>query len=376
MEPLVASSSSAVLRPAAAALQSDLAAVLRDGRVLAGQLVSGSTDGQVLLAIGRHHVPAQSDVRLEPGRPFLFRVEETASGVVLHVLDGAGGAEPALLGALREVVAHERPLGEILSALAARIRATADAPGSGRAGASEGALLRSLLTLLGGHVAGEGADGAALRELLARSGLRYESQLLALARAASGPDEAAHAALAARVQGDLKGELLRFFARLGDPGLGEEVARALAGLEAEQLFNVARERAGDPLVWSLVIPDGSRWTTLRLALSARGEREGQGQERHGAGLRLVLGLSLSNTGPLRVDLFLSPEALSVRLLVERADVAERLAADAERIAELLATEGRGVHVSARHASPAEVAFAERPLDIRWLDRHHLMDVQG
>src|SRR6187402_1108853 len=125
MEPIVSTSAQAVLRPAALALQSDLAQLLRDGRLLTGEIVAGPTAGQVLIAIGRHRVPAQSDVRLEPGRAFLFRVEETRSGVVLHVLDGAQEEEPVLLRALREVVAHERPIGAILSELLARARASA-----------------------------------------------------------------------------------------------------------------------------------------------------------------------------------------------------------------------------------------------------------
>ena len=83
MEPLVASTLPAVLRPQATAMQSDLAQILKDGRLVAGEVLPGPSDGNVLLALGRHRVPAQTDVRFEPGRSFLFRVEEADGGVIL-----------------------------------------------------------------------------------------------------------------------------------------------------------------------------------------------------------------------------------------------------------------------------------------------------
>lgn len=374
MEPLVSSSAPAVLRPAAVALQSDLAALLRDGRLLAGELVAGPTDGQVLLAIGRHHVPAHSNVRLDPGRPFLFRVEETRSGIVLHVLDGAQAEEPALLRALRAVVAHERPIGTVLAELLARVRAQAAEPGSPGAPDSRAAgraeLLRTLLALVSAHVATAATDGAGLRQLLQRSGQHYESQLLAAARASPSGE------LSAATQDDLKGQLLRLLRAAGEPALREDLARALAGIEAEQLLNVARERSGEPQVWSLPIHDGAEWSTLRLSFAVRGEREG---EKPGAGrlaLRVVLGLALTHTGPLRIDLLATEEALSVRFLVESEELARRIAADADEIAGALAAEGRSVHVAARRGTPEEVALSERPLDTRYLAEHHLMDVSG
>ncbi len=377
MEPLVSASAAAVVRPAPV-LPSDLALLLRDGRLVAGELLAGPDDGHLLLALGRHRVPAQSDVRLEPGRTFLFRVEETRAGVVLHVLDGAPAAEPDLLRALRAVVAHERPLGEILSDLAARLRAQAALP-EGAAPGRDAPLARALVLLLAAHAAGGeggelpgGAGGASLlRELLERAGLRYEARLLAAARAGPGAEAAAH------VAGDLKGELLRALRAFSDPGLREEVGRALAGLEAEQLLNVARERAGEPTVWSLPIPDADgRWSTLHLSVH---EREGGGERQDGgkdAPLRVVLGLSLRHTGPLRVDLLALGASLSVRFLVESEALARRIAADAEEIAALLAAEGRSVQVAARAGSPDEIAAARGSLDTRFLAEHRLMDVSG
>ena len=73
MEPLVASTLPAVLRPSAAALQSDLAAVLRDGRLLAGDVLIGPHEGSVTLASS------------EVCRHQALRVGQQAYGIQYHV---------------------------------------------------------------------------------------------------------------------------------------------------------------------------------------------------------------------------------------------------------------------------------------------------
>ena len=48
--------------------------------------------------------------------------------------------------------------------------------------------------------------------------------------------------------------------------------------------------------------------------------------------RVVLGVSFTNTGPIRVDLLRTESVLSVRLLVTREHVAQRIREDAEELA--------------------------------------------
>src|SRR5262245_66532476 len=90
MEPILSSSAAAVIRTTAAAQEGDLSAVLRQGRVLVGEVLQASPGGELLLAIGRYRVPAQSDVRLEAGEHLLLRVAASDDGIELLVLGDAG----------------------------------------------------------------------------------------------------------------------------------------------------------------------------------------------------------------------------------------------------------------------------------------------
>ena len=365
MEPIVASQAPHVIRPAASAVKADLAAVLKDGRILAGQVLQSPGDGSVMIAIGRHQIPAESNLQLEPGQHFLLRVQNFGDGILLHLLGYGDPEEAALLAALRRVIGEDRPVGELLSLLAARLRAELAQPGD------QLERLRNLLASLDKHVLQPGAGGKDLVALLARSGMRYEAALLLAAR--NGPASGLLEALRA----DLKGRLLGALADLPEGGLRDAVAKALAGLEAEQLLNLARQRAGEPLVWSFPFPDGQDWTTARLFVQARrDERDGSDEAEQEEVTRVVLGVSFTNTGPVRVDLLRTESVLSVRLLVTREDVARRIREDAEELAERLGDGSRSVNVFARTATKEEVSMDTHTLDIHFLREHHLMDVSG
>jgi hypothetical protein len=357
MDPLASTNAASVVRPTAAVLAGDLASLLRDGRVLAGEVLASPGDGTVLLAIGRQQVPAQTALALEPESRHLFQVQETAAGIVLRVL-GLGGEESALLVALRRVVGEGRPIGELLGRLAAVLEGSRDAR------------LVALLGALAAHVLEPGAGGEDLRRLLALSGLRYEPALAAAlgrARAAEGLGE---------LRADLKAQLLAALAELPDVAGGPEreaVARALAGLEAEQLLNLARRQAGEPWIWSLPVPDVEGWTTARLWVERR-EREAEDGAEDAA--RVVVGATFSALGPVRADLFATRSSLVVRLLVTREAAAERLRAGIAELTSALDALHGGVQVFVGVGEPAEVALGERPLDIRYLRDHHLMDVSG
>lgn len=366
MEQIVASSASHVIRPALASIKSELAAVLKDGRVLAGEVLKSPGDGQVMMAIGHHKVPAQTNLQLEPGQHFLFRVQMVGDGVLLHLLGYGDPQEAALLAALRNVVGEDRPVGELLSLLAARLRAEIQAPGG------EMDRLRQLLANLDEHALKPGQTGKELGALLVKSGLRYEAALLAATRGAIASQ------LLEALGGDLKGRLLAALVDLPAGELREAVTRALAGLEAEQLLNLARQRAGDPQVWSFPFPDAEGWTTARLhVLPRRPDTDENGQETGEEVTRVVLGVSFSRTGPVRVDLMQTETRLSVRLLVSSEKVAERIRGDYEELAEILGGAGkRTVNLFARLGKPEEVSMGSHTLDIRFLRENHLMDVSG
>ena len=127
---------------------------------------------------------------------------------------------------------------------------------------------------------------------------------------------------------------------------------------------------------SFPFPDGDGWATARLAVPTRREREGSGSGEDEAPFRLSLGLELSNLGPLRADLALSRVGLSLRLLVTRSDVAERIEAELTALRARLVGGRRAADLQVRLATPAETALGLDPLDIRYLRERHLMNVAG
>lgn len=364
MEPIAASGAGAVFRPTGGG-GGEVNALLRDGRVLKAEVLEPSVNGSVLLAIGRHVIPAETELRLDPGARFLVLVEQGTQGTVLKWL-APEGDQTALLRALRAVVADERPLGAALGELARALRPTP--------GAELAPELRELARGLAQFARPVG-DAGALRSSLGALGLGHEAALAALLGGRVGRAELEE------LRGDLKGLLLRAHGALEgagpeQAGLREAVARALTGLEAEQLLNLARERAGEPLLLSFPFPDGAGWSTARLAVPARREREHEERETEDAPFRLALGLELSNLGPLRADLTLTPSLLSVRLLVTRADVARSIEGELAALEARLCVGQRAVELRVRIATPAEAELGLLPLDTRYLREHNLMDVVG
>ncbi len=364
MEPVAATNHPIAIRPAGA-IHHDLSSLLRDGRVLAGEVLKTLNGGGLLIGIGRHRVPAQTHLKLDPGHHFLFQVERNGDQFLLRIL--GGGGESDLVRFLRQVIGDDRPIGELLSELAARVRAELERPGSNLEG------LRRILAGLEGHVFRPGDGGAELGALLERAGWKYEAALLAAAL--RGGDPAAVAALS----NDLKAELLRVLAELHDGPLREAVARALAGIEAEQLLNLARHHTGEPLVFSFPLPDGGAWTTAQLLVYPRGEHEQDGDaewsEEDGV-QRLVLGVSFTHTGPVRADLMLTDELLTARVLVTRPELAQRLQADFPALAERIPAGGRAVKLLAGVGEAEDVEVRSNPLDMQLFRDNHLMDVSG
>src|SRR5689334_1183357 len=102
MEPLsIQSQSALVLRPGANAA-TDLARVLERGRVVAGEVLERLGGGSILIGVGGHRVPAQSELALVPGDRFLLRVEEQEGKFLLRILERAQtSVDPPLIRALR-----------------------------------------------------------------------------------------------------------------------------------------------------------------------------------------------------------------------------------------------------------------------------------
>jgi len=375
MEPIAAQNHPISIRPNGAAGQTvDLSALLRDGRVLSGEVLESLNNGAILVGIGRQKVPAQTNLRMDPGQHFLFQVQHAAGQILLRILGGAGAEGGEFWRFLRDVIGEDRPLGELLTELAGRIRGELSRPGAGSGGESDPLrrILAGLERFARAPLGGEEA-GPELRELFRGAGLRYEALLFAALGAGLNRD------LLDALHRDLKGRLLQALRELPDGPTKEAVARALAGLEAEQLLNVARAHSGEPQVLSLPLADGDGWTTAKLAVPARRERkDGDGDDEgdEDEPQRYVLGVTFSRLGPIRADLALGPKQLNVRLLAERPEIAERLRADAPGLAELLGRGERAVRIAVGLGGPADLEVGGDLCDISLLRDNHIMDVSG
>ncbi|MFT7668731.1 MAG: hypothetical protein ACI8X5_001430 [Planctomycetota bacterium] len=462
-------------------LNANLAAVMQEGRIVAGEVLQTFDGKSLLIGVAGHKVPADSGVDLQLGDRFLARVEQGANGVVLRVLGPHGGAEPKLLQALRSVVANDRPVGELLGDLASKLRGRGEGAQSGASG--------DLLKQLGEHIFRPGASIAELRQLLARSGMNFESQLLAMTEGAKPPagmlaslsgftvellsimqsnlsqlglalskeeqrsleksfllgleglelegeglraDEllarlakgakgklssvlkgmasgVRRDALLASLEGsletllrsksgnksmqqllrhllerndpqliarNLKGQILAALAQLPAGEASDAAARTLAGIESEQLLNLARREFNEGWHLSLPVPDGDRWATAHVFYH---DSEMPGEKREASGdemQRLTVAVDFSALGPLRAEIGVRDNWVGLRLVVSRPEIAERLQGEASMLAERLSVGGREARISVVLGEPKDTAIDALSTDIRWLREHHLMDLSG
>ncbi len=211
---------------------------------------------------------------------------------------------------------------------------------------SEGLLLRALANLPGG---------------IGRSPLATSLTAAALASLGNG----------------LRGRLaLEMIGRDAGP-VREAMARALAGLDLEELLNAARREAGEPRHFSLPLPDGALWTTAHMLLVHREGRDAEGRQGGGEeSFRVVLGVEFSRLGKVRADLLVRQDAIAARLRASRPETAQRLRRASQELGELLGSQGRRVTLTVLDATPEETEVANLSHDIRFLREHHLMDVSG
>lgn len=485
MDPLASqAASTGSLRPALA-LDSSLAAVLSEGRVVAGEVLQTLDGRNLLLGIGRHRVPADSGVDLKPGDRFLAQVTKGEKGLVLNVRGRAGAAESKLLSALRTVVGQDRPIGEQLTELASRLR------GALTGGASLDDSAAKLLRGLEEHVFRPGSNASELGRLLAKSGINFEALLLGEGRqggalllgatvseftkqlilnlqqfsslgaglgagllskeqwkaleqnlakdwlaansttmegTVGGKSNSLQNAIAKRLGelslqgpkaaqlqaaiGELGDVLSRLFGEGGDrtlvethqkwlqqlrhsealvanlkskllaaleqlpPGEARDaVAKTLAGIESEQLLNLARRELNEGWHMSLPIPDGERWATAQLFYHGHEGSTASGGEGE-AMKRLSVAVDFSSLGPVRAEIGANSSTLALRLIVTRPEVLLELRSQLEELSTRLASSDRSPRISISLGSSEDTSLDSLSLEMRWLRDHRLMDLSG
>ncbi|MCY3003905.1 MAG: hypothetical protein NTV21_19085, partial [Planctomycetota bacterium] len=161
-----------------AGVSSDLANVLRQGRVVSGEVLGSFEGGHLLVGVGQHKVTACSastSSELRPGSRYLFEIVDGEGEYRLRALAGQGGDDGALLRTLRAALGAEQPIGALLEALSAEVER--DTVGSARHRAAREKLRRDVLAQLYRPL--EGADVLAAR--LRHGGQSTEAQWLRLA---------------------------------------------------------------------------------------------------------------------------------------------------------------------------------------------------
>lgn len=180
------------------------------------------------------------------------------------------------------------------------------------------------------------------------------------------------AALAA-LDGDLKAQLLRAEERLGPGQLRAALERALGGLEAEQLLNVARASVDEPAQWSLPIHEAGRWSTLHLSVA----RDGAGGAHSGSGAprRVALEIEFSASGPVHVDLLLGDGGAVARVLVRDERIAQFFSARLPELEQALAFGGKPAHASVARASDTAL-HTDAPARSSFFESRTLLDLEG
>jgi Flagellar hook-length control protein FliK len=169
------------IRPAQA-LQSDLASVLRQGRIVAGEVLELLGGGSIVIGLAGQRVHAESHVDLAAGDRFLARIDLSEGEVVLQLAGSSDAPDDALLRALRTLAGSELDARSLFERLASTGTDEANLPA----------------------VFEPGSDGRALTVLVRQGGLFHESAIRAAIaeEAGAGTPELALDALARRILGD------------------------------------------------------------------------------------------------------------------------------------------------------------------------------
>lgn len=359
MEPLSNPIGGALKVRALQATNANLAVLLQDGMLVSGEVVDVA-DGTAHLSLGGRRVPAETQVELRPGERFLARVQHQGDTFVLRLLDAPPEPEKSLVSALRAVLAEDRPVGAIVARLADELRNLRANSGDPKTRARA----EALLALLPEFVARPDGDGKGLARALARTGLFHEALL-------RGDADAIRDALS-----DLKSVLLGALADATEAPEHEAIARALAGLEAEQLLDVARQESGDPRHWSVAVPDGANLTSAHLLVHPDAGRGSESDEAAPTTRAVDLAVNFSAIGPVRAEFRLVGRELAVRFVVAEPELASRLDRDRDLLVARLEAGGLAPRVAVVTGRDLATDLEPGVGDVRFLRDHLVLDVSG
>lgn len=153
----------------------DLVSVLRQGRVLTGEVLQSMPGGRLLVGVGEHKVTASTSDELQPGNRYLFEIVDGEGSLHLRAFAGQAGDDGELFKTLRAALGAEQPIGALLEVLAAELER--ETLGGERHRAARERLKRGVLAQL--YKPTDGAEALAAR--LRHGGQSTEAQWLRLA---------------------------------------------------------------------------------------------------------------------------------------------------------------------------------------------------
>ncbi|MBI3014026.1 MAG: flagellar hook-length control protein FliK [Candidatus Tectomicrobia bacterium] len=364
--------------------------LLAPGQLVRGEVLSNFSPQQFLVQIQGEIVQAQSTSPLPVGAEISLKVEALSPQIVFSLFpEGSASTQWEKFAGLRDGI---RRWNEYSSLWEALLRNLSTAKGHPQGGYPAPAVrnLQDLLTSLPLKEPGS----MPLRLALASSGLFYESTIFKAARDGTlRPQTGAQ---------DLKGALLRYTAThfadtreagyplRGYPEAGGPWGETLTGgkefhpaghaarqllnlIELYQVSNAARENGTDSFTFPLAFasPGGLAPAYLRLEVPHR-----KGRQADPRPVTLLLYLTLSSLGSLRVDGLISDRRVSLSLAVESEEAAAALRRGRGALRERLAAFGFRLEEFLCRVSPRKVEEASKEVSpLHWLGGQGLLDVR-
>ncbi len=203
------------------------------------------------------------------------------------------------------------------------------------------------------HDDGLGFLGPLIRRLLGETGGQAREKLIGALRA------------------DWKGRLLAALSSGHHAEEKELIGRVLDSLEQEQAKNLARSEQADGRLWSLALRDGADLTTLKIFRRDEGAQAEDSEEQSS---RFSLGVEFSMLGPIRADLKLDPESLTIRVTASEPTTVKLLHEGHELLRSLLERSGRAVSLTVVEGSAEQASIEGLEGEISFLAEQHLLDV--
>lgn len=324
-------------------------------------------DGSFRLRAGEVAWLARAETRPELGETTRLRVIAAGRPMLVERVDPRPTQAASPVGPQIAPPTDLVASGVVAGAVEAFVAALAEAPRSLRRAVDPFGVAATFLSRGDSGSRSQAVAARELREFVARLGHDHEARL---ARAVAG--SGTHVDRARGSAETLKAIALRVLATSTEPGGIDAGVRQAAADVVRVLGDVERQEVRRIMTtgfeWlPLVLPAATDLRTLRVYVA----RDGRGERRAPAGegdtTRVVVALDLEDLGPVRIDVDVRSSRVGLRWTVDRADVAEWILGQHDRIEVALADAGlelSALEVGRSASDPDATAPVGRSVDLR------------